>query len=223
MAESITRISEIADIDTSARTDLCDIMERWGSDKSTFHNYTRVYSRIFDHLRDRKDVRLFEVGLGTNFEDVPSNMGKDGKPGASLRGWREFFPHARIFGADIDIRILFDEDRIQTYYCDQLDAKTIQDMWTKNPELAEDGFDVIIDDGLHMFDANRTFFLNSVHKLRPGGIFVIEDMWQSTTERFWETIQSEWAHAFPDLEFFVISLLRDGAPDNNLLIAQRLK
>lgn len=163
-SSSWPRVSEISDIDTGARTELCEIMERHGSDKSTFHNYTTVYSRIFEHLRDREGVRVFEVGLGT------SNMGKDGTPGASLRGWREYFRHADVFGADIDTRILFDEDHIKTYFCDQLDADTVRDMWTSNPELAKDGFDVIIDDGLNMFQANKTFFENSVHKLRPGGI-----------------------------------------------------
>ena len=29
-------------------------------------------------------------------------MGKQGKPGASLRTWREFFPNAQVIGIDID-------------------------------------------------------------------------------------------------------------------------
>ena len=57
------------------------------------------------------NLNIFEVGLGTNNVDVPSNMGKDGKPGASLRAWRDYFPNA-----DIDTRILFKEDKIQTFY-----------------------------------------------------------------------------------------------------------
>ena len=35
---------------------------------------------------------ILEVGIGTNFLDVPSTMGEDAIPGASLRMWRDFFP-----------------------------------------------------------------------------------------------------------------------------------
>lgn len=37
-------------------------------------------------------------------------------------------------------------------------------------------------------------------------------MWQTTTERFWELVTGEWTTAYPDLEFFVLSLLREGLP-----------
>lgn len=35
---------------------------------------------------------------------------------------RELFPHALVYGADIDRDILFEEDRIKTFYCNQLDS-----------------------------------------------------------------------------------------------------
>ena len=39
-----------------------------------------------------------------------------------------------------------------------------------------DGFDIIIDDGLHEFHANKCFFENSIEKLNPGGFYIIEDI-----------------------------------------------
>ena len=45
---------------------------------------------------------LIECGLGTNNINFKSSMGINGKPGASLRMWRDFFPSARIIGVDID-------------------------------------------------------------------------------------------------------------------------
>lgn len=215
------RVSEMT-FDTTTPTDLCEMMKRWGSDKSTRHNYAMVYSRLFEHLRSREDVRVFELGLGTNNTDVPFHMGKDGKPGASLRGWKEFFPKAQIFGADVDARILFTEDRIRTYYCDQTKPAIVRDMWSKHSDLAEDGFDVIVEDGLHTFEANRTFFENSVHVLRPGGIFVIEDLWPKTYASFKKLLDDEWKAKYPHLEFTMLELLRDKIDDNKLLIAQRL-
>jgi hypothetical protein len=37
-------------------------------------------------------------------------------------------------------------------------------------------FDLMIDDGLHEFDAGSCLFTHSIHKLAPKGIYVIEDV-----------------------------------------------
>ena len=73
---------------------------------------------------------IFEVGIGTNNLDVPSNMGENGKPGASLKMWRNYFKKAKIYGADIDTRILFNSNKIKTYYVDQYSKKSIKKMWS---------------------------------------------------------------------------------------------
>ena len=101
-------------------------------------------------------------------------MGKDGRPGASLYGWQEFFPNSYIFGADIDTDILFNTDKIKTYYCDQRSPEIILKMWIK-PDLQEN-FDIIIEDGLHTFDGHVCFFENSIHKLKTNGYYIIEDV-----------------------------------------------
>lgn len=105
-------------------TPICDLFVKYGSDKSTWHNYSQIYSFLFTDMQNSASD-IFEVGLGTNNIDIPSNMGKNGKPGASLYGWRDFFPKANIYGADVDKRILFEADRIKTYYVDQLSTDTI--------------------------------------------------------------------------------------------------
>ena len=40
------------------------------------------------------------VGIGTNNPNIESSMGKDYKPGSSLKVWKEYFLNANIFGAD---------------------------------------------------------------------------------------------------------------------------
>ena len=65
------------------------------------------------------NLNIFELGLGTNNTDVAYNMGPSGRPGASLKSWKEFLPNSMIYGADIDKIVLFNEDRIKTFYCDQ--------------------------------------------------------------------------------------------------------
>src|SRR5438046_9426834 len=102
-------------------------MTKNGSDKGRAHNYTTAYSALF---KDRyyEPLRILEIGLGSNNADVLSNMGELGIPGASLRGWRELFPRALVYGADVDGRILFHDDGINTYYCDQADRSSVRQL-----------------------------------------------------------------------------------------------
>lgn len=156
-------------------TELCHIMKSRGSDKGlSQHNYTQLYYSLFKHLVDLPGVNIFELGIGTNNPDIPSSMGINGVPGASLRGWRDWFKKADIYGADIDKNILFTEDRIKTFHVDQRDAESIKDLWKNVGDDVQ--FDVIIDDGLHEFSSNDVFLRNSMHKLKPGGIYIIEDI-----------------------------------------------
>lgn len=168
---------------------LTDLMNKYGSDKgSGRHNYTLIYSKIFSKFKD-KQINLFEVGLGTNYTDVASSMGPDGKPGASLKAWKDYFENSNIYGADIDKRILFEEERIKTFFVDQTDPQKIEELWD-NKDLKDKDFDIIIDDGLHEIYANICFLKNSFHKLKLDGIYVIEDIRTSEVETIKQQLNS---------------------------------
>lgn len=168
--------------DNSLINELCD---KYGSDKGEVnsydnpyvwasHNYADIYELMF-RLR-RNDVNLVvECGLGTNNPEIYSSMGADGKPGASLRLWRDYFPNAKIVGCDIDERVLFNEERIQTFGCDQTDQLSISNFIDK-AELLDKSVDIIIDDGLHEFHAGKSFFEGTINCLSEDGIYVIEDV-----------------------------------------------
>jgi len=210
--------------DEKVSTPLCEIMGRNNSDKgsvyisSCWHNYTTFYYSIFKDLKD-KPLRIFELGLGTNNTDVPSNMGPYGRPGASLYGWKEFFPNSLIFGADIDRRILFNTDRISTFYCDQTNPEVIQNMWN-NPVLKED-FDIIIEDGLHKFSANVCFFENSIQKLKPSGYYIIEDIHNNYKHLFLSKIE-EWKVKYPNCLFNLVEIPSTrNYQDNSLLVVYK--
>jgi hypothetical protein len=170
---------------------LCDI---YGSDKgSTYgggtyyewfaHTYTPIYEMLFQCLRD--DVKLvFECGIGTNNEAHASSMGKGGKPGASLRVWRDYFPNATIIGADVDTDILFEESRIFTGYIDQLSEATIDDFFSSVQVKFKMKFDIMIDDGLHTFEAGKSLFSNSFEHLKASGYYVIEDVELNDVEMY---------------------------------------
>lgn len=205
-------------------TPLCEIMGRNHSDKghkdiiNSWHNYTTFYYTIFKNLR-YKNLRIFELGIGTNNINLPSNMGIYGTPGASLYGWREFFPNSEIFGADIDTNILFNTDKIKTFYCDQTNPEIIKKMWN---ELAlQDNFDIIIEDGLHNFNAGVCFFENSIHKLNPKGYFIIEDIHIHEKDSFVNKIK-QWKTQFTNCSFTFLEIpSTSNIHDNNLLVVYK--
>lgn len=146
------------------------MFDHYGSDKAKVHDYHFVYSSL---LGNPDSVRqILEVGLGTNNPDVVSNMGIIGRPGASLRAFRDYCKNAQIYGADIDTRILFNEDRIFTYHVDQLSLDSLEKLSATLPR----GFDLIIDDGLHSPDANINTLMFGLPLIRNGGWFVVEDI-----------------------------------------------
>ena len=206
--------------DEKTPTILCKIMGRHLSDKGhaniteCWHNYTTFYYSLFKDRRDTP-LRIFELGLGTNNPSISSNMGPDGVPGASLYGWKDFFPLAHIFGADIDKDVLFQTDRIQTFYCDQTNPDTIKEMW-EDPALQEP-FDIIIEDGLHTFSANVCFFENSIHKLASNGYYIIEDVLKEEEPFFLEKIK-EWELMYPDCVFTLLIIPSSKNSRDNALV-----
>jgi cephalosporin hydroxylase len=149
---------------------LKNLLNNYGSDKSNCHNYNYLYGVI---LADRKNIsNVFEIGLGTNNTDVVSNMGIHGRPGASLRAFRDFCPNANVYGADIDKRVLFEEDRIKTFFIDQTDPTSFPPILENLPKE----FDLVIDDGLHTPNANIASLDFALKLIKKGGWAVIEDI-----------------------------------------------
>jgi hypothetical protein len=141
-------------------------------------------------------------------------MGARGRPGASLRVWRDYFPKAVIYGADIDRDILFTEDRIKTFYMDQCDPAAIQAFWQ---QVDDTGFDFMVDDGLHVFEAGSCLFTHSIDRLAEHGIYVIEDVTPTDLLRY-----KQFFSTTPYIVDFV-TMLRPNRPlaDNSLVVIRK--
>ena len=199
------------------------LFEKYGSDKGGFlgespfpwdtHTYGDVYSLLFDHCREKVE-NVFECGIGSTNDAFTANMSEAGMPGASLRSWREYFPNARIAGADIDKEVLFSEERIETFFVDQLDKSSIVEMWKK---VGPRKFDLIVDDGLHTVRAGITFFENSFARLKDDGIYVIEDVERKALPEFREYFDGKL------VRLSVVELEKPGYrhQNNNMLIVRR--
>ena len=108
-----------------------NLFDKYGSDKRK-SNLTHLY---FQLILKNKIKFITEIGMGTNNIRIISNMGSGGKPGASLRAFSEYLPDNKIFGADIDRNILFQERNIQTFFIDQLDTQSIINFKDKIPKV----------------------------------------------------------------------------------------
>lgn len=188
-------------------TDLCEIMKNTRSDKSLllgWHNYTTLYHYLFSENR-ANNINIFELGI---------------RHGYSILGWLEYFDKANVYAADIDTSQFFDAQRLKCFHCDQNNANIIQSMWS-NIDLQNCMFDIIIDDGAHAFHPNYNFMIHSLHKLKKGGLFIIEDLLADNVAQF-NKILHEIKSKY-DLEYIgMLHLpLEANKVDNNMVIIRK--
>lgn len=156
--------------------DLAELFNKYGSDKDC-NGYAQLYHTLFDNKRKQAIVML-EIGIGSLIPGVPSSMvgyALEGyKPGGSLRAWRDYFPAGRIIGIDIQSDTQFsNEPRIETYITNSTKSMEVE---TLMKQLDSPLFDIILDDGSH-YDMDQIATLHNCYSyLKPGGIYIIEDI-----------------------------------------------
>ncbi len=155
-------------------TELCELAYKYGTDKCSqiAHAYTPIY---YELLKDRrKSVRkVLEIGVGNSacMKHVARLKGAYLR-GASLYMWREFFPKAQIYGADIDPRVIFEETRIKTFLCDQSKEEDL----TRLVEATGGDIDLVVDDGTHRREHQIATCLALMPLLKKDVIYAIEDV-----------------------------------------------
>jgi len=143
-----------------------------GTDKARF-GYLPIYEKYISKYRDTEDLNILEIGI----------LG-----GSSLHMWRQYFPNARVMGADIqphgrNIRgemvnsSFFDQDENSKFYlCDQSKEDQLKEMCESIVRKTGKGIDVFVDDGSH-FQPDMMLTLGVVFPyLEKGGVFIIEDI-----------------------------------------------
>ncbi len=130
---------------------------RHGTDKaSQHHNYLSFYETFFADLKD-KEIAILEIGV----------LG-----GASLRTWGEYFTNATIVGADINPSAKAHEsDRI---YVELLDQSNIEEL--TRVAIKRGPFDIIIEDGSHLWEHQITSLRTLFPFVKDGGIYIVEDL-----------------------------------------------
>jgi hypothetical protein len=153
---------------------LTALADRYGSDKgSAKHRYTELYHMLFHPYRDRA-VNFLEMGLLIGGPEHGASADRETKDLPSIRMWLEFFSKARIHGLDVSDFSWFHHDRFTFHRCDMDDRANIDAAAARMPAL-----DIIIDDASHASHHQQNGFLSLWPQLRPGGLYIIEDLrWQ---------------------------------------------
>jgi hypothetical protein len=128
-----------------------------GTDKSsTYHDYLNFYERHFHCLKD-KPIKLLEIGV---------------LEGASLAVWEEYFAQGTIIGVDIDPETTrLQRRRVLIETADQSNIEELVGIGMKHGP-----FDIVIEDGSHMWEHQITSFRTLFPFVKGGGIYVVEDL-----------------------------------------------
>lgn len=124
-----------------------------GTDKNTSHSYGSVYSALFKDLKE-KPINLLEIGFDC---------------GASLLAYADYFKYGSIHGLDIEdhrLQEVKEHPRIRTHIGDALKDKNIYKLQ----------YDLIIEDASHEVHHQIQHFFDFAPYVKPGGLYIIEDV-----------------------------------------------
>jgi 23S rRNA U2552 (ribose-2'-O)-methylase RlmE/FtsJ len=191
--------------------ELSFLFDFYGSDKGSIyryrknvHTYTDTYHSLFSPVRDKVKA-VFECGIFR---------------GASLRVWRDYFSKAMIIGGDIDETSLFEDVRIHTDILDQMNPKIIKMFLSSLEPKYPNNFDIIIDDGCHIYEATLCLFENSIDFLKPDGIYVIEDMLEKHFQEYKEYFRKYVDENKIMVEYKIMSNITGDPHNTNLFITK---
>jgi len=164
----------------TVRPSFFEIADGHGTDKVQAHHYEQMYERRLAPLRDKR-IKMLEIGLGCNMVYGP---------GASYYTWLDYFSNVDLYYIEYDAKCAkqwANKTKDATIFAgDQASVPFLQQF------IAEAGgdFDVIIDDGGHTMDQQRTSLSILWPHVKAGGIYFIEDLATSYIRSFgggWES------------------------------------
>ena len=143
--------------------------------------YLETYEQLLSKYRD-KNINILEIGV---------------QNGGSLETWGTYFDKAEnIIGCDINTKcadLQFHDQRIKVVVGDATTPETGQNI----DRLAE-SFDLIIEDGSHTSRDIIAIFAEFFPRLRPGGLYIAEDLHCC----YWEEWGGGLSSPYSGIEYF---------------------
>ena len=170
----------------AGKPSLVDLMKAAGTDKVWRHGYHRFYGTLLEPFRDKVGLKMLEIGVDDGRSMLPwirffANAASDGIQGV-----------AYIANGDLATSVCAKEnvtgcDKMKVFTGDQSDVaflrRLIREGAGLNPDAAgkasdwdQGGWDIVIDDGSHVPIHQLVTFAALFPFVRPGGLYVIEDI-----------------------------------------------
>ncbi|MEM6487158.1 MAG: hypothetical protein AAF677_02625 [Pseudomonadota bacterium] len=151
---------------------------RHGTDKGTLagaaHGYSVVYDLLFAPYQSRRALDVLEIGLAIGGPELGGDVDRCVAGAPSLGMWFDCLDDPKIVGFDISDFKQFENDRFTFIRGDSGrtdDLKRVHELGRQ--------FDIILDDGSHASFHQQVAMGSLFHLLKPGGLYVIEDLsWQ---------------------------------------------
>ena len=194
-------------LDNSLYERMANSFNQSGSDKESDHSYVNAYIYLFNkyNISIDSDINFLEIGIANRTPEF-----------SSLHAWADIFSNAKIYGLDIDAgKMINDNPRISTYVANQ---SSIIDLSRFRQDSEYVKFDVILDDGSHVFSDAAFSFEYLLKSLKSGGLYMIEDV--SKRSPSWEQTVEEWEIYLSlnnDVEFEIIDT-KPGVTDDSIVI-----
>ncbi len=120
------------------------------------HNYSLVYQKYFDSIKNNK-LNILEIGVAG---------------GHSIATWYKYFPNSLIHGLDIRHlnSVLYSGKRFIYHQINCIDSADLKKFLNRNLK-----FDIIIDDSLHDYPAFIGNIINFFPLLNSNGYYFLED------------------------------------------------
>jgi cephalosporin hydroxylase len=137
------------------------------SDKNDLHKYAVLYDYIINsqYLKKQSPLSILEIGI---------------REGDSIKIWEESPLFSKVVGVDIDP---IEKDVVKFDFSSKVTLE--QGMDGYDPGVAEyisekhSKFDIILDDGDHVWESQVKFFELYYPLLNPGGVIICEDIAQT--------------------------------------------
>ena len=175
--------------------------------------YIPVYEELFKDIQDKK-LNLLEIGV---------------REGTSHLLWEKYFKNSTIYGLDIGTTNCFMKS-LETHYpnnriIDNLNKQKIYNFGRikvivgdqTDGELINNNIscdlDIIIDDGGHKMSQQQLSLKYLFKKLKPGGIYIIEDLGTCNPDKKENRLDNRWIDV-PDLKFTTVNFLKNIHKEN---------
>lgn len=141
-------------------------------------HYFEIYDTHFSKYREQ-NVNILEIGISH---------------GGSMQLWRKYFgQNVQIFAVDINKECeKLTQENTEIFIGSQTDTAFLTNIAAKMPPL-----DIVIDDGGHTMAQQKTSFEYLFHKLKEGGIYLVED----THTSYWHEFHGGHKHKNSFIEY----------------------